>query len=355
MLDIADMDYKLNEKILYPMIERVKKGEFRYEYEDNDYFNAIIDWNYRRENIIVEKEWILPIHSVLTGIKLIINTFSQVGDTVLVQEPLYPGYRTVINATRRKVISNSLILDTDKYLINFYDLEKKIIKYKPSIFLFCNPHNPTGKVYCECEIKKIVEICKKYGVILVADEVHSEFVFGDIKFNSLKKEFESYNNIIVITSPNKTFNLASVQIANIIIFNKFNREKLTKEKQRYLPTNLNSFAINVCKSVYACGNEWLYDIKKKIVENKRIFEKNFLHFFPEAKIINRDSLYLEWIDTNKCKKDVFLFFQDEINVKILRGDLFGKAGIGFVRINLACDRKILFELLYRIQEKEKIK
>ncbi len=351
---VADMDFKTSSYVEDALIERVKHGIFGYSEVGEPYFKVIANWMKKHHNWEIKREWLVKTPGVVYALAMAIKAFTNEGDSVLIQQPVYYPFSEVIEDNKRKIVSNDLVLGEDnKYYIDFVDFEGKIIQNKVKLFLLCSPHNPVGRVWTKEELIKIGDICLKHGVLVVSDEIHNDFDYEKrhIVFSSLKKEFEE--NSIVCTSPSKTFNLASMLISNIFIPDRKKRHLFRKQIDASGMSQLSVLGLVATQTAYEKGEEW-YDAMISYVKENISFAKEYIKKnMPNVKMIDIEGTYLLWLDFRETGIDV-----DELDRRIIydaklwldSGKIFGKSGEGFQRINVACPRCLLEEALKRLKQ-----
>ena len=351
---VADMDFKTSSYVEDALIERVKHGIFGYSEVGEPYFKAIANWMKKHHNWEIKREWLVKTPGVVYALAMAIKAFTNEGDSVLIQQPVYYPFSEVIEDNKRKIVSNDLVLGEDnKYYIDFVDFEEKIIQNKVKLFLLCSPHNPVGRVWTKEELIKIGDICLKHVVLVVSDEIHNDFDYEKrhIVFSSLKKEFEE--NSIVCTSPSKTFNLASMLISNIFIPDRKKRHLFRKQIDASGMSQLSVLGLVATQTAYEKGEEW-YDAMISYVKENISFAKEYIKKnMPNVKMIDIEGTYLLWLDFRETGIDV-----DELDRRIIydaklwldSGKIFGKSGEGFQRINVACPRCLLEEALKRLKQ-----
>lgn len=350
---VADMDFETSSYIEDALIERAKHGIFGYSEVQTPYFEIIRAWMKKRHNWDIQEKWLVKTPGVVFALAMAVKAYTQPGDGVLLQLPVYYPFSEVIEDNGRKVVSNTLYLgENNRYHIDFEDFEQKIINEKIKLFFLCNPHNPVGRVWTETELIRLGDICVKHGVIVVSDEIHQDFVFHGKHqvFANLKKEFENIS--ITCTSPSKTFNLASMMMSNIFIPNNELKRKFRKELDAAGTSQLGIMGLVACEAAYSKGEEW-YHAMLAYVSDNITFVKNYVaENFPNVTMIDTEGTYLVWLDFRKTG-----FSVDELENLIVHkarlwldsGKIFGKCGEGFQRINAACPRSILKEALDRIK------
>ena len=350
---VADMDFETSSYIEDALTERVKEGIFGYSDVQTPYFEIIRDWMVRHHDWEPQEKWLIKTPGVVFALAMAVKAYTDPGDKVLLQQPVYYPFSEVITDNGREVVSNDLVLTEDgTYKIDFADFEQKIIANGIKLFLLCSPHNPVGRVWTKEELEKIGDICVKHGVTVVSDEIHNDFIWEGTHtvFAGIKKEFA--DNSVTCTSPSKTFNLASMLISNIFIPNQILRRKFRKEMDRAGISQLSVLGLVATEAAYAYGDEWYAAMKNYVRDNiafaKTYVEKNL----PGVRMIDTQGTYLIWLDFRQTGLTV-----EELDRKIIyeaglwldSGKIFGKTGEGFERINVACPRAVLQEALDRIR------
>ncbi|MCI5587722.1 MAG: pyridoxal phosphate-dependent aminotransferase [Lachnospiraceae bacterium] len=351
---VADMDFRTSSYVEDAVIERTKHGIFGYSESKEDYFNAVAGWMKIHHNWDVEQKWLIKTPGVVFALAMSVKAFTEEGDYVLIQQPVYYPFSEVIEDNKRVVVSNDLYLGEDnRYHIDFEDFERKIIDNNIKLFLLCNPHNPTGRVFTREELTIMGDICLKHGVIVVSDEIHNDFVFkGEhTVFASVKKEFEDIS--VICTSPSKTFNLASMLISNIFIPNRELKHRLRNEINAAGISQLSVLGLVAAKAAYEHGDEWYEKMHAYVKGNIDYVKRYVKDYLPGVNVIDNEGTYLLWLDFRKTGIDA-----DELDRKIIHeaklwldsGKIFGETGKGFQRINVAAPRKIIVECLERIRK-----
>lgn len=340
---IADMDFKCCDEILNDMHKKIDHGIFGYSKNDENYFNAIKNWYKQNFDIELKQEWLITTPGVVFALATAVKTLTKENDYVLINNPVYFPFTEVVEDNKRKIISSDLILNNNHYEIDFQDLENKIKQYNIKLFLLCSPHNPVGRVWNKNELDKIIEICMKYNVFIVSDEIHSDFVWSGTHTCLLKyKDYQ--NNIILCTAPTKTFNLAGLQVSDIFIPNKEIRDKFQLEINKTGYSHINIMGLVACQSAYENGQKWLNELKKYLLENIEYVDMFLKEKLPKIKLIYPEGTYLLWIDFNELN-----LTDDKIEELLLtkaklwlnNGKMFGKTGKGFQRLNIALPREKL--------------
>lgn len=350
---VADMDFETSSYIQNALKERINHGIFGYSEVETPYFEIVCNWLKIRHNWIPEEKWLVKTPGVVFALAMAVKAYTQPNDGILIQQPVYYPFSEVIEDNGRKVVSNDLYLGKDnRYHIDFGDFERKIVENNVKLFLLCSPHNPVGRVWTVEELRKIGDICLKYGVIVVSDEIHQDFVFQGkhTVFASLGEKYEQ--NCIVCTSPSKTFNLASMLISNIFIPNTQLRRKFRKQVDSAGISQLSVLGLVATETAYSKGGKWYMAMMAYIRRNLE-FVRNFVeNNLRGVNMIETEGTYLVWLDFRDTGLSV-----DELDEIIIHkaklwldsGKIFGKCGEGFQRINIACPQSILKDALERIK------
>lgn len=350
---VADMDFRTAPPIIEALNKRVQHGIFGYTKVPFAYYESTINWFQRRYKFLIQRDWILFTTGVVPALSAIIKALTLSGDKVLVQSPVYNCFFSSIRNDGCEIISNNLIYDKKTYKIDFLDLEKKTADPKVKLMLLCNPHNPVGRCWTKEELITIGEICLKNNVIVVSDEIHCDLVhdgYLHIPFASINDEF--CKNSVTCIAPTKTFNLAGIQVANIVARDETIRKKIDKSLNINEVCELNVFAIEALIAAYNEGEEWLTELKAYLKGNYDYLKDYFANNLPQFSVSPLEATYLVWIDcsslrmTSKEISDTLLIKE---KLWVNEGTLYGDAGENFIRINIACSRQILIEGLERIK------
>jgi cystathionine beta-lyase len=351
---VADMDFQTAPLIQERLAQAVSHGIFGYSEGKDDYFAAIANWYQTHFGWEVKRNWLVKTPGVVFALAMAVKAFTKEGEGVLIQQPVYYPFSEVILDNNRKLVNSPLKNMDGHYEIDFEDFEQKIIENQVKLFLMCSPHNPVGRVWEKWELQKIGEICLKYGVIVVSDEIHSDFVWEDHKhiiFASLSPELADIT--VTCTAPSKTFNIAGLQISNIFISNQKLRRRFRHEVSAAGYSQVNGLGLVACQAAYEGGEEWLSQLKKYIWHNY-IYLKEFLkEKAPKLKVGTLEGTYLVWIDfrelgmTEAQREDLLV---NRAKLWLDSGAMFGEDGEGYERINIACPRSVLRKALEQLVE-----
>ena len=351
---VADMDFKVSDGIQNRLKKLIEHGIYGYSGLGDEYYNAIIEWNKKRNNWNVDKDSIVYTAGVVPALNYIIQTFTKEGDKIIIQTPVYHPFKNSILNHKRVVIENPLIKKGNNYYeINFEDFENKIKNNDVKMFILCSPHNPIGRVWKKDELQKLANICEKYNLLVMADEIHSDIIFKNHKhvpFATVASE-NLLKKTIISNAVSKTFNLAGLQVSNIIIPDKELRDAYKNTLNLYNINTPNVFAIEAVKGAYLDSDDWYFEMLEYIERNADFAEQFLKEKLPKVVYRKPEGTYLGWIDFNTynlSNDEMIKVFENDIKVGIDYGQWFGEKGSGFIRINFACPRKILEEALNRI-------
>lgn len=351
---VADMDFRVAPPILRSMSNIIEHGILGYSVAEDDYYNSIIEWNKKRKDCNIEREWITFSNGVVPALNYIIQTFTKEGDSILIQTPVYNPFRVSTENNGRKIVENQLIDSNGYYTVDYEDFERKIVENNVKIFILCNPHNPVGRVWKKEELEKMGDICLKHNVLVVADEIHSDLIFKEYKhcsFLTLKDELK--NNCIVCSAPSKTFNLAGLQTSFIFIANPDLRAKYQETMTKIRLEAPNIFGIAAVTAGYTKCEEWLDELIQYLDGNRNYIEEYLKENIPEIKYVKPEGTYLAWLDFSEFLKSgdsLENIFEERAKVAIDYGNWFGTAGEKYIRLNFASPRSILKEALDRIKK-----
>lgn len=350
---VADMDFRTSSIVLDALEERARHGIFGYTEPREDYTESLALWMKKHHDLDIATEWVLKTPGVVFALAAAVRAYTREGDSVLLQLPVYYPMMEVILDNKRKLVSNDLVLVDGHYEIDFEDLEKKIVDNQVKLFLLCSPHNPVGRVWKREELQRMVDICLDHGVLLVSDEIHEDFVYPGHKHISLFNVDERVKEIgITCTSVSKTFNLAGLQISNILIPNRDLRHKFRKQIDAAGYSQLNTFGVVATKVAYRYGEEWYKGVTKYIYENLKFLKDFVKDRIPQIRVIEPEGTYLVWLDfrgLSLSERELQDLIVNKAKLWLDDGYIFGKQGAGFQRINLATPRSVLKEALERIE------
>ena len=350
---VADMDFSIAQEIEDALVKRCQHGIFGYSEATDGYFAALQNWYLKHFNWHVQRPWLIKTPGVVFALAMAVKAFTEPGDGVLVQQPVYYPFTEVIRDNDREVVNAPLALVNGHYEIDFADLEQKLANPKVKLMFLCSPHNPVGRVWTKEELLKVGDLCLKYNVITVSDEIHSDFVWDDnahTPFATLGEEYQQ--NCIVCTAPSKTFNLAGLQVSNIFIPNQKLRRAFRKQIDAAGYSQLNTLGLVACQAAYTYGEEWLTQVKAYIRSNITFVDDYLNQNLPQIKMLPIEGTYLVWLDCSALgmtadEREQWLWH--EAKLWLDGGGIFGKEGEAFERINVACPRATLLQGLEQLK------
>ena len=349
---VADMDFETSSYIEDALVERAKMGIYGYSDAQTPYFEAVAGWMKRHHNWEPKEEWLIKTPGVVFALAMAVKAYTAPGDAVLIQSPVYYPFSEVIADNGRRVVSSTLVLgDDNRYHMDVADFEERLKAENVKLFFLCNPHNPVGRVWTKEELLRLGDICERYGVIVVSDEIHADFVFEG-SHQVLAGLEESYRKFVVTcTAPSKTFNLAGLQVSNIFIPDDALRRKFEQAVGASGYSQLNTMGLVACEAAYRHGEEWYEAVKAYIRENLAYAQHFLEEQIPQVKAVKPEGTYLLWVDFRSLGlsgKELEELIVKKAGLWLDSGDIFGAAGRGFERINVACPRSVLTEALERL-------
>lgn len=343
---VADMDFKTSSYIEDAIIQQATHGIYGYSEPSESYFEAVKNWYETHHHWSVSRSWLVKTPGIVFALAMAVRAYTEPGDAVLIMQPVYYPFSEVIQDNGRRIVSSDLTYDEEnrKYFIDFADFEEKIRNENVKLFFLCNPHNPVGRVWTKEELQRLGDICLQYNVIVVSDEIHGDFVHKghhEVLVN-IKKEYEK--NVITCTAPSKTFNIAGLQISNLFIPNPQLRGKFRKQLDAAGYSQLNAVGLVACEAAYRYGEEWYQGVLKYIQGNIAFLKQYLEENLPQIHLIEPEGTYLVWLDFRGL--GISVQEEEELIVKkanlwLDSGAIFGKTGVGFERINVACPRATL--------------
>jgi len=335
---VADMDFAIAKPIQNALIARVTDSGFAYEYKPESFFKAQKNWYKNQYQIDLIKEQVLYSPTITTSISVIIENFTNKGDGIIIQPPVFMEFRDVIRKSKRKIVKNALKSVKDHYVIDFDDLEDKAKQENNKVLILCNPHNPVGRVWTKNELKKIVTICKENDVILISDEIHKDIILFDNKFTSALLFTKKWDKIIVLTSEAKTFNLPGISDSMAIISNEEIRNSVKETFNRYNLGRTNALTRVAFETAYKEGKPWLDKLIKTIEQNVNLIENELSISSSKIRIIRPEGTYQVWLDFRSIfndTKEMLNHVTKYSGIGMNAGHWFGREGALFMRMNIA--------------------
>ena len=352
---VADMDFKAAPCILEALKKRVQHGVFGYTIVPDSYYESIISWFERRHQWHIKRDWIIYTSGVVPAISAIIKALTEPGDKVLVQTPVYNCFFSSIRNNGCTTAENALVRKGNSYEIDFDDFERQAADEKTKVFLLCNPHNPAGRVWTPEELSHMNDICLRHGVKVIADEIHCELVMPGHVFTPFAAVSKAcQDNCITTNSPTKSFNIAGLQIANIITSNAEDRQKIDRAININEVCDVNPFGVIALQAAYNEGEDWIDQLNVYLWENYQALKTFFKDNLPQLEIIDLEGTYLVWVNvrtTGMTGNELTDKLLKEGKVFVNRGTMYGKTtGADYIRINIAMPRSLMLEGLKRMKD-----
>lgn len=351
---VADMDFRLPDEILDEFHKRIDHGIFGYTDPLDEYFAAMNHWFSTRYGYTIEPDWVTLGAGIVYALGTSVRAFTEKGDAMMVMQPVYYPFSEVIKNDGRRLVNCQLRYENNHYSIDFEKMEKMIREEGVKALIFCNPHNPVGRVWTREELERVAEICLKYNVIWMVDEMHCDFIFPGHTFTSCMNLDEKYREILALySSPGKTFNVAGLQPANIIIPNEELRKKYqwANTQAAYSQGSLmGQLAVKVC---YTKGSKWVDELVQYIYENVQYMSRFVKENFPKATMVEPEGTYLVWVDFSGygfSNEELEHLMLEEAKLWLDSGIIFGPETAQFERFNVACPRATVEQALTQLKD-----
>ena len=348
---VADMDFQAPQAVNDAIIDRAKHGFYGYTIFDRDVESAIINWIASHHSWKIESEWLNTSPGVINILHMAVQAFTEPGDKILIQTPVYTPIYSIIEQHGREAVKNPLVYKDNYYTIDFEDFEEKL-KSGVKVFILCSPHNPVGRVWTKDELKRIAELCLQYDVLILSDEIHADLTFPGVQHTPIASlSDEIAQNTVTCMAPSKTFNLAGLQASFAITPNKEKRDQLTTAFRKQGLSMLSTMAITAMEAAYNEGNEWLDELRSVIKKNEQYVRSMFEKHIPSLKVTKTEGTYLLWIDCsalNMDEKALNQFMIEKARVGLNAGVDYGEEGKQIMTMNIACPKETLEEGVHLI-------
>ena len=351
---VADMDFRTAPAVTEALKKRVEHGIFGYVRVPDSYYHAVIHWFGRRHNWKIEREWIIYTTGVVPALSAVIKALTNLGDRVLVQTPVYNCFFSSIRNNDCEMISNPLIYDDNTYRIDFDDLEKKLKDPRTKLFFMSNPHNPAMRCFTLEELKRIGELCLKYNVLVISDEIHCDLTYQGYKhipFGSISEEFA--NNCIVLINPSKTFNIAGFRTGAAIIPNKRIRDNIEITIVNNKNYGRTIFGMLTFVTAYTKCDYYADEMMQYLQQSRDMMMAYMKERIPRIKLAEPEATYLMWLDCrdlNMTQDELKAFMFNKAKLGLNDGATFGTGGTGFMRMNIACPRSTVEQALEQLEK-----
>lgn len=350
---VADMDFMAPPQVVRALEKRARQGVYGYTIYRREFFRPVYDWYRERFGWRIEPRELLYAPGVVFALRQAIQTFTRPGDKIIIQVPVYKPFFDSVRDNGRVLLENKLVLQRGRYRMDFADLERKARDRRTKMLVLCSPHNPGGRVWTKAELKRVGDLCARHGVLVVADEIHCNLTFSGHRHRPFPTVATACrDNCVVLLAPCKTFNLAGLQLAHIVVHNETLRKQLEGQLERGGIEGANIFAGIAAVEAYRCGGPWLQAVMRYIEANYRFLRDYLGEHLPQVGVMEPEATYLVWLDFRALgipPAELHHLLCFKAKVALNDGRMFGeKAGAGFQRINIACPRKTLEQGLRRI-------
>lgn len=350
---VADMDFLTPDYITEAIIKRARHGIFGYPLREESYFTSLISWLARRHQWNIEREWISFSPAVVPAVNLAVLAYTQPGDKIITQPPVYFPFFTAVTDHKRTLVFNKLEMHDGRLSMDFENLEA-LAKDGAKMLILSNPHNPGGSVWTRDELTKMAEICLKYNILIISDEIHCDLIFKPYKHipvASLSKEISMLT--ITTVAPSKTFNLSGLSTASVIIENDSLRRKFNAQLDHLHVGGGNIFGNIASEEAYLHGDSYVDELMDYLTGNVNALEKYVDEYLPKIKVIHPESTFLVWLDCREMAmndEDLNKFFLHKAKVGFNPGIMFGPGGEGYMRMNIGCPRATLMQGIGQIRD-----
>jgi len=349
---VADMDFLSEPHAVAVLQEKSNHGILGYSFADDDYEKAVKKWCWDNHQTDLSKATLISTPGVVSAVGACIQALTNQEDTVLIMEPVYHPFRKMIEINQRKVVVSELVIDSMSYKMDFADIESKIVLNNVKMVVFCSPHNPVGRVWTKEELLQLAQLCNTHQVVLISDEIHMDFVYPNHTHAMLVGLDTSYQEfVITLISASKTFNLADTHTSQLFVFNQLYADKIQQVYNKLGLNRLSSIGIEAQKQAYTHGQVYVKQVNETIQENRKIVNKVFAD--TKIKVMNSEGLYLLWLDFRAYEKEPSQLMElliQQAKVWLINGEVFGKSGQGFFRMNIATSPQLVLKACNQIKE-----
>lgn len=350
---VADMDFRSPDSVVEALKKAVDHGIFGYSRADESYFDAVAAWYQKRHHLTLQPEWMTCTPGIVFALSIAVRAFTQEGDAVLIQPPVYHPFSRAILRNKRTLVENPLVLKDGHYEMDLEELEQKVLDEHVKLMILCNPHNPVGRVWTREELTALADICLRHHVYVISDEIHGDFVWqGHEQTPYASISEEACLHSMMCTAPSKTFNLAGMATSNLFIPDPEMRRKFRSELLDVGQENMNRLGLFACRAAYEGGGEWLDQLIGYLAGNLALVRDFCKNRVPQIQLVEPEGTYLAWLDCRELgmtDDELMAFFSDEANVWLDPGTHSGEQGSGFMRFNLGSSRSVIAQALDQIE------
>ena len=351
---VADMDFRTAPPIIEALVKRAQHGIFGYTHVPDEYYDAYINWFSSRHGWNFNREDIIYTIGIVPAISAILKAMTSPGDKVIVQSPTYNCFFSSIRNNGCRLLANHLIDTGNGYVIDFEDLEAKASDPEAKVLILCNPHNPVGRIWTRDELKRIADICLKHNIFVISDEIHCEFTYNGAQYTPFATLGDDVvNNCAVCVSPSKAFNIAGLQISNIVVRNESIRNRIDRAINDNEVCDVNPFGVIAAIKAYTEGAPWLDGLMDYLYDNYCYLREFFRQNFPQFPVTPLEATYLAWVNVSSSGmsgKDFCKMVCEKTGLKLNDGEMYGPGGEDYIRINFACPRSILEDAMQRLRK-----
>lgn len=350
---VADMDFRSPDSVVEALKKAVDHGIFGYSRADESYFDAVAAWYQKRHHLTLQPEWMTCTPGIVFALSIAVRAFTQEGDAVLIQPPVYHPFSRAILRNKRTLVENPLVLKDGHYEMDLEELEQKVLDEHVKLMILCNPHNPVGRVWTREELTALADICLRHHVYVISDEIHGDFVWqGHEQTPYASIPEEACLHSMMCTAPSKTFNLAGMATSNLFIPDPEMRRKFRSELLDVGQENMNRLGLFACRAAYEGGGEWLDQLIGYLAGNLALVRDFCKNRVPQIQLVEPEGTYLAWLDCRELgmtDDELMAFFSNEAKVWLDPGTHSGEQGSGFMRFNLGSSRSVIAQALDQIE------
>ena len=350
---VADMDFRSPDSVVEALKKAVDHGIFGYSRADESYFDAVAAWYQKRHHLTLQPEWMTCTPGIVFALSIAVRAFTQEGDAVLIQPPVYHPFSRAILRNKRTLVENPLVLKDGHYEMDLEELEQKVLDEHVKLMILCNPHNPVGRVWTREELTALADICLRHHVYVISDEIHGDFVWqGHEQTPYASISEEACLHSMMCTAPSKTFNLAGMATSNLFIPDPEMRRKFRSELLDVGQENMNRLGLFACRAAYEGGGEWLDQLIGYLAGNLALVRDFCKNRVPQIQLVEPEGTYLAWLDCRglgMTDDELMAFFSNEAKVWLDPGTHSGEQGSGFMRFNLGSSRSVIAQALDQIE------
>ena len=350
---VADMDFRSPDSVVEALKKAVDHGIFGYSRADESYFDAVAAWYQKRHHLTLQPEWMTCTPGIVFALSIAVRAFTQEGDAVLIQPPVYHPFSRAILRNKRTLVENPLVLKDGHYEMDLEELEQKVLDEHVKLMILCNPHNPVGRVWTREELTSLADICLRHHVYVISDEIHGDFVWqGHEQTPYASISEEACLHSMMCTAPSKTFNLAGMATSNLFIPDPDMRRKFRSELLDVGQENMNRLGLFACRAAYEGGGEWLDQLIGYLAGNLALVRDFCKNRVPQIQLVEPEGTYLAWLDCRELgmtDDELMAFFSNEAKVWLDPGTHSGEQGSGFMRFNLGSSRSVIAQALDQIE------